>query len=270
MGQCSNFALIPILTLAVLSSQAGGANTGSRSYRDTRQKLVDLVNVRLDTDKLASLFNIGDKRIVDLVRALDDGDKKVSLNAQVVIRYLGNDQGMRSLYEWYKKQQSDFQVAGPVPLPLSEWDYNYIKLNCVDQPVRTWRDREVQYIHALALDGSPRAREILPHLIDKAKNADESSFVSRAIKSVEKEDRKKFVTTERDPAVAVLRNAFFIAPVDQRYASARLLAFNATKSKALVELHIGRGDLAEEWYHAVITRHDGGWAYFSVYQVGIS
>lgn len=270
MRQCSNFALISMLSLAVLSNQVGGASTASRSYRDTRQKLADMVNLRLDKDKLASLFNIGEERIVDLVRALDDREKKVSLNAQVVIRYLGNEQGMRSLYEWYKKQESDFQVAGPVPLPLSEWDYHYIKLNCVDQPVRTWRDREVQYIYALALDRSPRAREILLQLIDKAKSADEASFVSRAIKSVEKEDRKKFVTTERDPAVAVLRNAFFIAPEDQKYASARLLAFNATRSKALVELHIGRGDLAEEWYHVVITRHEGGWAYFSVYQVGIS
>ena len=229
-----------------------------------------MVNLRLDNDKLASLFNIGEKRIGDLVRALDDRDKRVSLNAQVVIRYLGNHQGMRSLYEWYNKQERDFQVAGPVPLPLSESDYHYIKRNCVDQPVRTWRDREVQYIYALALDGSPRAREMLLHLIDKAASADEASFVSRAIKSVKKEDWKKFVTTERDPAVAVLRNAFFVAPEDQKYATARLLGFNATRSKALVELHIGRGDLADEWYHAVITRHDGGWAYFSVYQVGIS
>lgn len=269
MVQYSNFALIPFILVALLTNHAG-ANTSRQSFKDTRKKLVELVNIRLDKEKLASLFKIGDKRIVDLIRALDDSDKRISLNAQIVIRYLGNDQGMRSLYEWYQKQHSDFQVAGPVPLPLSEWDYDYIKLNCIDQPAKTWRDREVQYLYALALDGSPRARKILLKLIDSAKDAEEASFVNRAINSIEKPDRKRFLSIERDPATAVLTAAFFISPEDQKFASARLIAFNAAKTKALVELHIGRGDLAEEWYHVVVTRHDAGWAYFSVYQVAIS
>jgi hypothetical protein len=231
---------------------------------------LELVNLRLDKDKLASLFKIGDNRIADLVRALDDQDKTVSVNAQIVIRYLGNDHSMRSLYDWYQKQQGDFQVAGPIPLPLSQWDYDHIEVYAVNRPVGSWRDLEVQYIYALALDGSTRARETLLKLINKAKDADDSTFVSKAIKSVEKRDLRQLVGTARGPAQAVRRNPFFIPLEDRKYMSAQLLAFNATKSKALVEVHIGRGVLAEEWYHVVITRQDGGWRYFSVYPVSVS
>jgi hypothetical protein len=174
------------------------------------------------------------------------------------------------LYDWYKKQQGDFKIAGPVPLPLSQWDYDYINRYGVDEPVESWGGLEVRYIYALALDGSTRARETLLKLIHKARDTDEASFVRRAVKSVENRDLKQFVSTERDPAQAVRRNAFFIGSRDQKYLSVKLLAFNATKSKALVEVYIGRGVLAEEWYHVVITRQDGGWRYFSVYPVSVS
>lgn len=265
-----SLGLISALIIAFVYNPVGRACSSSQSHRDIRKELGTLVSLRLDHDTLASLFEIGDRRILDLIQALDDGDRRISLNAQVVIRYLGNDQGMRSLYEWYKQKQGEYQVAGPVPLPLSEWDYDYIKLNCTDKPVKAWRDREVQYIYALLLDGSTRARDILGQLIEKAKGSDDSSFVSRAIRFVTKGGPTRLLTTEKDLANAVLTSAFFIAPVDQRHTSARLLAFNADKNKVLVELHIDRGNLAEQWYHVVLIRQAQEWAFFSIYQVAIS
>ena len=85
------------MILGLATGQIRSAQVGDQSYKHTREKLRKLVSVRLDSDKLASLFKIGDKRIVDLIQALDDADRNVSLSAQVVIRYLGNEQGMKSL-----------------------------------------------------------------------------------------------------------------------------------------------------------------------------
>lgn len=270
MRHGSIIGLISVLTFASVCHSVAWPSTRGQSYRDIQKKLSTMVSLRLNQDKLASLFEVGDRRILDLIQALDDPDTRISLNAQVVIRYLGNDQGMKALYEWYKKQQREYKVGGPVPVPLSEWDYNYIKLNCVDEPVRTWSDREMQYIYALALDGSPRATGVLIQLVDKARVAAESSSVSQVIKSVTNGNPNRLFGNDKDLAAAVLKNAFFIPANDQKHASASVLAFNATKSKALVEVQIDRGDLSQVWYHVVITRQRGQWAFFSVYQVGIS
>lgn len=259
-----------ILVLMQFSNVVIPLGGSSNTYKDTRKLLSEMHDRHLDSDKLASLFRIGDKRTANLIQALDDPDQDISLRAQVVLRYLGNESGMNALRELYSRQKREYRIAGPVPLPLSDWDYNFIKSNLLNEPPQTWRDRAVQYIYALALDNSPRAKAVLDELVKIAEQLDESTFVKQAIERIQGKQLGKPLTKQKDLAKLVRDNAFFVAPIDQRYTSVRLLGFNAAKNKALVEVHINRRSLAEEWYHVVMKKYKSGWNFFAVEPIAIS
>jgi hypothetical protein len=127
-----------------------------------------------------------------------------------------------------------------------------------------------RYIYALALEDSPRAKEVLNKVIGSATNLGEGSIVGRAIELVQANQPSKLFTGTKDLAELVLQNAFFIAPSDMKHTSAKVLALNATNDKALVEVYINRGTLAEEWYHAIIMKSGQQWKFFSITQVSMS
>lgn len=238
------------------------------TYTNTRKMLATMKDVKNNSDQLAKLFRVGDERIADLVKALDDPDPDISLRAQILIRYLGSDTGVIKLLEWFKTQER-FRVAGPIPIPLQERDYKVIHAQYLSVPPEKWV-RSEPYIYALALDGSPRAKEALDEMIKIAGNLDEATVANRAAKRVQAGQPTKLLTGQQDLAKLVLNSAFFVSPDDRKYTSARLLALNGAKDKALVEVYINRGVLAEEWYHVVIQKCEQGWRFFSVTQVALS
>lgn len=242
----------------------------SRMYQDTRKLLSSMDDVRSDSDKLATLFKVGDERIRELIHALDDADSDIRLRAQIVIRYLGNVEGMKALTEWYGKQRNEHPIAGPVPLPLSDWDYKFINMNLIGKAPQTWRDRGVQYIYALAIDDSQQSKTVLDTLVKSGSGVDENTFVGYAIKRVRMSQPTRLLPAEKDLAKLVLDNAFFVSTEDHKQASARLLGLSGKKDKALVEVYINRGRLAEEWYHVVIRKCGQGWKFFSITPVAIS
>jgi len=234
------------------------------SYSATVRLLSEMNDVKLNGDKLAKLFRIGDQRVEVLLKALDDPNPDISLRAQIVIRYLGNETGMKGLFDWYEKQKQ-FRVSGPVPLPLSEWDYKSLYANNYVE----WFRAE-PYIYALALDDSPKARDALRKTLKLAGDLDESSVANRAARRVQAGQPSKALTGDKDLAKLVLNNAFFVASDDRKYTSARLLALNGSKNKGLVEVYINRGVLSEEWYHVVVQKCEQGWRFFSITQVAVS
>src|SRR5262245_28514445 len=94
--------LPPYSKLAVLAVLVICASTSVRNQKtgqvdtEIRQLLVRMKANHRSTEQLALLFRVGDEKIVDLMEALSDPDKEVSLSAQMVIRYLGNEQGMNA------------------------------------------------------------------------------------------------------------------------------------------------------------------------------
>ena len=252
---------ITTLVVGLLLAATAFPFRDGRTYEDTRKLLTSLRNVKDDRDVLAALFKKGDARIDDLIEALHDPDRNISLRAQIVIRYLGNQTGMKALEEWYSKQQ-DIVRSGPIPIPLSERDYKWIS----DQGIN---DAD-NYIYALALDGSPRARSVLNEMMKRTGRADDGTVTRRALRRVKISHPPKLLSGGNDPAKLVLRNAFFISPMSRPYASASLLGLNGRKDKALVEVYINAGPLAEEWYHVVISKHGRGWKFFSITQVAVS
>ena len=242
----------------------------AKSYRDTHKLLDAMADVRSDNDKLAALFKVGDERIRDLVNALNDPARDISLRAQIVIRYLGNLEGMQKLTEWYSKQPNQYPVAGPIPLPLSSWDHKFINLNLIGKAPNTWGDRGVQYIYALALDDAQESKTALDTMIKGATDLNERTFVWNALKQVQQVQSNKLLLTGKDLPELVVEHAFFMSRQDHKQASARLLGLNGTNDKALVEVYISRGRLAEEWYHVVLRKSGDSWEFFSITRVAVS
>ncbi len=242
----------------------------SKTYRDTRKLLDSLANIRTDSDKLAALFRVGDERIQDLIQALDDPAKNISLRAQIVIRYLGNPEGMKGLTEWYQRQSDQYPVAGPVPLPLTELDYKFITLNLIGKPASTWGDRGVQYVYALALDDTSQSRTMLDTMISSAPQVDQVTVVGYALKQAQQVQPSRVLPATKNLPRLIVHHAFFVPTQDHKHTTARLLGLNGPKDKALVEVHINRGSLAEEWYHVVLKKHAHGWKFFSITQVAVS
>lgn len=261
--------ILVLITIGLLGAESLPVNGSAQAYEKTRKLLSQMSSVIDNEDKLAKLFAVGDKRIADLIRALDDSDSEISLRAQIVIRYLGNEQGMNALRDSYKKS-GKIRLAGPIPLPLNEWDYNFLDGYALRRPPNEWSDLAVSYIFALALDGSPRAKAVLDQMIKLAHNLDESTYTKDTINQVQGNQPGKLLTGTANLADLVLANAFFVNPQSRKYTTARLLGFNAAKDKALIEVYINRGPLAEEWFHVVIRKVDQGWKFFSVSRVAIS
>jgi hypothetical protein len=257
-----------IVSISLLLSVNALAFQKVQTKGETRELLTALKGVKDSSEVLATLFKTGDGRISDLIDALNDSDRKVSLRAQIVIRYLGNETGMQALDIWYNSQ-AETVTAGPVPLPLRERDYISIKVDYVDQPSNRWVSAD-RYIYALALDGSPRAKALLDKMMKRVGMIDDSTVSGYALGRVLASNPRKLLTQQSDLAKMVLKNAFFILPADRAYASSKLLGLNAGKNRALVEVYINRGHLAEEWYHVVISKRGRNWKFFSISQVAVS
>ena len=95
-----------VLRLTIVFLLVGGGTlpavpqTQSKTYPETRKLLLKME--RAHEDKvLKKLFEQAEARKSDLVQALYDPEQEVSLNAQVVIRYLAEQQMLSALEEWY-------------------------------------------------------------------------------------------------------------------------------------------------------------------------
>jgi hypothetical protein len=257
----TKLALI-VLLVALSGTVVEAAQVSSKTYRETRKLLSEMKNGVLHAEVLPVLFRVGDERIGDLIQSLDDPETEVSLSAQIVIRYLGNEAGLKGLAEYYKKPRESYFAAGPTPITLSEFDYTFIKSN----PSHL---RE-EHIYALALDGSARAKELLASIARTHGNASAERLTAHALSGVKSVNPNRLLTGHTDLAELVLANAFFVHELDKKYASAHLIELNAARDKAAVEVYINRGVLAEEWWHVVISKHENGWKFFSISQAGIS
>lgn len=261
------FAIVLLISQFVTyESIAQSLNNDCQTYENTRQLLIEMN--RADPNKqFIKLFNIGDKQIAELTKALNDSNLLVKRNAQVIIRYLRNDSGMSALTASYNKETASIVVAGPIPIPLSEWDYNYIEKN-YQKDFSGWDIPSTSFIYALAIDSSAKAKTVLNKLIDNAKNnpkADHLAF--EKIKSI---NSNEILDDSSDLAKTVLDKAFFISTDDKKFVTSKIVTFNEAKDKALIEIHINRGALSEEWYHIVINKTEKGWRFLSITPVAVS
>jgi hypothetical protein len=88
-----------------LGIDASFAQSQDETYMETRGLLLQLER-RSGNKALKKLFEEGDKRMADLIRALYDPERKVNLNSQVIIKYLATPKSLAELEEWYTHRKS--------------------------------------------------------------------------------------------------------------------------------------------------------------------
>jgi hypothetical protein len=111
-----------------------------------------------DSGALATLFAVGDEHIDVLIRALHDPDLLARANAQRLIRYLGNSEGMDALVAYYCATDGQ-PMAGPLTFPISRRDFGLLERLAASED--NFISESGMYVYALAVDGSPEASDWL-------------------------------------------------------------------------------------------------------------
>lgn len=266
----SKLFILLLLHLAFAAVQVEGKCEQEGDLRQILFKMED--GSRDASDKaLACLMRVGDRKINELIRLLDDDDPRVSRLAQLSLRYLANSSGMKGLYHWYSKQARAYPIIGPTPIPLSEWDYRYIEVNMLNAAPEKWESRAVSYIYALALDNSEPSQSFLEKLKVKARTLAlvEGSIIAAAFRHI---DRIKpcGVADEKNILRLSRQLSFFIEPDEWKDTSIKLIGKNMDETKVLVELYSSSGPLAENWRHIMIVKEECGWRTVWVWEAGIS
>lgn len=97
------------LTTTVAAAQQAPSNT----YVETRKLLLKMEREN-SSKAFKKLFAEADVRQSDLIEAMYDPEQKVSLNAQSIIRYLADPQGLSALDQWYqyrRKHTGDYWMS---------------------------------------------------------------------------------------------------------------------------------------------------------------
>lgn len=256
------FAAFTNIFLSAVCLINGQSKTKDNYIRD---RLSTELYVGSYTENLSNLFQIGDSKIDELIKYLDDSDEKARYNAQLVIRYLGNQKGMDAVISKYLSNKKHSPVP-PIPLPLREPDYNFIETNYLKKDIRKSIIFE-EYLYALCLDRTGRSREVFESLVKKIKA---NKF---------KIDRNKYKNTanvvltvpdESQLASSCLQHSIFISEQERILARTSLLAVNSNKSKALIEIYVNGGPLATKTYHVVLEKMNETWRFYSISLVLIS
>jgi hypothetical protein len=122
-----NVKFISLLLAIGLFAQVGWlsstAQAQSKTYPETRRLLLKLKR-ESGSKSLKKLFEEADRRMPDLLQALNDPDEAVNLNSQIVLRYLAAPEGLAAMEQWYKRQQEqDKGYSMPAIGLLSEVKY---------------------------------------------------------------------------------------------------------------------------------------------------
>jgi hypothetical protein len=113
--------LIATTVCTNLISQPDFGQTENETYPETRKLLLKMER-KSDNKALKKLFELGEARISDFKKALYDPEQKVSLNSQIIIKYLGDPEGVAEVEEWIKyNRQQGKQFATPIFTPPPDY-----------------------------------------------------------------------------------------------------------------------------------------------------
>jgi hypothetical protein len=209
---------------------------------------------------MGKLFSQGEAVVPRLVDALDDPDERVNQQAQLMLRLIGGERGIQGLHEWYERPRPLVKIInGPVPVPLREWDYKQVE-GILSRPPRAWREDAVNYIFALAIDGSLRARGLLRKMAASISEEERTTGAFQALSDVERLGKEAAACRQGPPQVAVRRGAFFLTGQERSAADIALLAYAGEKHHALVSVSQTFGST----FLVVLRRVGTCWEYQSI------
>jgi hypothetical protein len=106
-----------ILLLAFISLTGLTPQAQRKTYARTRRLLLK-VEQSPANKALKALFEHADERREDLIRAMYDPEHKVSLNAQLILKYLAGQQDIEAIEEWYAYRRDHQQEYWMAPVEV--------------------------------------------------------------------------------------------------------------------------------------------------------
>src|SRR5579871_358009 len=183
---------------------------------------------------MQKIFATGSSSTGKLLDALNDSDQAINLNAQLMLRLIGDVQGVKGLHEWYERPRSVLRtVNGPFPVPLRDWDYKQIDA-ILSRPSTEWKEDAINYLYALAIDSSPQAREMLTKMLNSIAN-DRNSVAFQAAANLRRSLSKASACTSGNLKSFLRVNSFFLTQEESKAASINIIAFANDRHLVLAE-----------------------------------
>jgi hypothetical protein len=210
---------------------------------------------------MAKLFRQEGDVVPELVSALDDSDERVAGRAQIMLRLIGDEEGVRRLLAWYEQRRAVLRtVNGPVQTPLQEWDYKQIADMLQARPSSKWKENPINSLFALAIDHSPRAQSFFAQMIDAIPARDDLTPLFQFATYVRDRPQEAAACEPGDPLEFVTRNAFFM-PAEEKGSSALEQISSATGGRLLL-VRVSRA--FGNTFLVVLRRPSDCWRYQSV------
>jgi hypothetical protein len=115
-----NLSKLVLISLIFQLAFAVTAQSQTKTYSKTRKLLLKMERGPANK-QLKKLFEQADIRMPDLIQALDDKEKQVSINSQVIINYLAETEGLKAIDDWKKRPSENHWM--PIMNLLSEKIY---------------------------------------------------------------------------------------------------------------------------------------------------
>jgi hypothetical protein len=181
------------------------------------------------------IFADGSTSTPKLIEALNDSNKAVNLNAQLMLRLIGDHKGITDLHDWYEKPRPVLSIVnGPVPVPLRDWDYQQIGA-VLARPPREWRENALNYLYALSIDQSRHAKELLTKMLSAAET-DNNSAAFQVAANLRRWQAEADACSPATPQEFVRKHSFFLAPEERKNSKIKLIGYSNDKHLALLSV----------------------------------
>lgn len=263
--------VLAILSLSVgLESSSGQVTSTDGQSENLRKAVADIANFHSPTYErsLRALFATPPNGLDLIMKFVGSSNVDESKGAQFIIRYLGGDEHLDQMLELCN---SRCFLSGPIPIPLHPLDAKELEYLLNKTDLCKLSDFNMKYVYAAFFDNSSPSRELRNRVEEKARYCPKDSiFVSRlsALQTVNK--RQIEVGIER--SVELVRdNLFFLTDEERKRAKLQYLGVNYRGDRALFEILIDNGVLANRYIHVVFLKNgENKWRFYSVTQVSQS
>ncbi len=209
---------------------------------------------------MAKIFEEGSPLVPQLIVLLNDHDGSVSDNAQLMLRIIGDAPGIQALQDWYQQPRPALRmVNGPVPSPLTDWDYGHIETAILSHRYQEWKTEAVNYLLALFVDGSPRADQMLKKMLNEVPPNGPtvvSNLAGRMRDNSPHTERCFSGVIEKE----IVEGAFFLSPAEKKRSVVNILAYDEGHRRALVTVSQTFGNT----FLVVLSRGESCWQYQSI------
>jgi hypothetical protein len=266
-----------------ITKQSG---SNSETYSDTLA-MVKAWGETEENKELGRLFAIGDLRASDLLVVCNDADEEIASSAFLVLQLLGKSECL-PCGETITQKHKD--VPFTCGTNIADVDFNRIErwlakkdkgngYECGEEdeyePLTPLAD---SLVYALILDGSPRSRLILKHMlaIEKACVAKGTTIIGEILSQAETlivaaKENGHNLKFEPDTLEGVIRSAAFFLPSEYRKDSQiEVIAHNTANDRILVEISYRCGRLCGSGYYVVLKKDGTVWRYASIGMAWIS